>query len=100
MGPLEVRPPCGCEVSARQYSGPAFTIFLLRYVAGRSNLDEMNGFSWTVESGHYKVLADLNGWGFIRYLTDSYPGIVKLSGPLGVSARGSYVYTDRGADWS
>ncbi|KAI0718774.1 cytochrome P450 [Cerioporus squamosus] len=33
--------------------------------------------------GNLTQLLDRNGWGFLSYLTDSYPGIAKLYGPLG-----------------
>ena len=34
--------------------------------------------------GSLKQLLDKNGWNYLQDLTDSYPGIVKLTGPLGV----------------
>ena len=34
--------------------------------------------------GNLGQLLDRKGWGFMQQLTDSYDGIVRLNGPLGV----------------
>ncbi|TBU21584.1 cytochrome P450 [Dichomitus squalens] len=50
----------------------------------RSPLDNIPGppsGSWPY--GNLKQILNKNGWDFIQHLTDSYPGIVKLHGPLG-----------------
>ena len=39
----------------------------------------------TYIAGHLGRLLDRNGWAFLRHLTDSYNGVAKLHGPLGVS---------------
>ncbi|KAI1794335.1 cytochrome P450 [Ganoderma leucocontextum] len=49
-----------------------------------SPLDKIPGpppRSWVY--GNLKQVLDKNGWDFIQNLTDNYPGIVKLNGPLG-----------------
>ncbi len=43
-------------------------------------------------SGNLKQLLDRNGWGFLSNLTESYPGVAKLYGPLGVRRPVLHVY--------
>ncbi|KAI0754297.1 cytochrome P450 [Daedaleopsis nitida] len=33
--------------------------------------------------GNLRQILDKDGWGFLQHLTESYPGVAKLSGPLG-----------------
>ncbi|KAI0718780.1 cytochrome P450 [Cerioporus squamosus] len=55
-----------------------------RQVVVKSPLDNIPGPpSGSFLYGNYKQILDRNGWGFLSYLTDSYPGIAKLYGPLG-----------------
>ena len=35
-------------------------------------------------TGNLRQILNKNGWNFIQDLTDNYPGIAKLNGPLGV----------------
>ncbi|TFK86200.1 cytochrome P450 [Polyporus arcularius HHB13444] len=55
-----------------------------RQVVVKSPLDNISGPpSGSFLYGNYKQILDRNGWGFLNYLTESYPGIAKLYGPLG-----------------
>ncbi|RPD54893.1 cytochrome P450 [Lentinus tigrinus ALCF2SS1-7] len=56
-----------------------------RQLVVMSSLDNIPGPpSQSFLYGNLKQLLDRrDGWSFLRYLTDSYPGVVKLHGPLG-----------------
>ncbi|RPD54899.1 cytochrome P450 [Lentinus tigrinus ALCF2SS1-7] len=56
-----------------------------RQLVVMSSLDNVPGPpSRSFLYGNLKQLLDRrDGWSFLRYLTDSYPGVVKLNGPLG-----------------
>ncbi|KAI0760477.1 cytochrome P450 [Fomes fomentarius] len=55
-----------------------------RQIITKSPLDRIPGpLSRSFLYGNLGQLVDRNAWGFIQHLTDSYPGIVRLHGPLG-----------------
>ncbi|KAI0760472.1 cytochrome P450 [Fomes fomentarius] len=56
----------------------------LRQIVVRTPLDNIPGpLTKSFLYGNLRQLLDRNGWGFIEHLTDCYPGIARLSGPLG-----------------
>ncbi|KAH9941840.1 cytochrome P450 [Epithele typhae] len=63
-----------------------------RQIFTRSPLDRIPGpaLKDSFQYGHLKRLLAPDGWGFLEYLTDSYPGIAKLAGPFG--HRSLYVF--------
>ncbi|KAH9941860.1 cytochrome P450 [Epithele typhae] len=55
-----------------------------RQVFVRSPLDNVPGPApESFKLGNLGQLVNPNGWDFLEYLTESYPGIAKLAGPLG-----------------
>ena len=39
---------------------------------------------YSVNTGNLRQILPKDGWGFIQHLTETYPGVARLTGPLGV----------------
>ncbi|KAI0716897.1 cytochrome P450 [Earliella scabrosa] len=56
-----------------------------RQIVVKSPLDNIPGPpTGSLLYGNLRQILDKNGWDFIQHLTDAYPGVARLSGPLGV----------------